>query len=248
MDNNNDMKIALITGANKGIGFEVARQLSQKGIKVLLGSRDEERGKKAVEQLISENFPVSLIQIDVTNQLTIDKAVEEVTKQYGRLDILINNSSVYLKESRPSELSLDILRQNFEVNFFGAFSLIKAFLPLLRQSPSACIVNVSSVFGSFHFHETTTKESYFHSAFCTSKAALNMLTLLLAKDLHGSKIKVNACALRLKPSELLHHNYHLHHDHNVEVAVRSIIHVATAFEDDGPTGKVFGQDGEECKW
>ena len=152
--NNNNSRIALITGGNKGIGFEVARQLAQKGIQVLIGSRDEIRGEKAAEQLASENLPVTYIQIDVTNQSTIDLAVTEVANAYGHLDILINNSGVYLKEPRPSELTLDIIRQNFEVNFFGAFAVTKAFLPLLRQSASGRIVNVSSGLGSFYFHET----------------------------------------------------------------------------------------------
>ena len=111
-------KIALITGANKGIGFEVARQLAQKNIQVLIGSRDETRGKKAVEQLLAEKLPVSLILIDVTNQSSIEAAVDEVTNKYGHLDILINNSGVYGKEAKPSELTLDVIQENFAVNFF----------------------------------------------------------------------------------------------------------------------------------
>ena len=239
---NHHSRIALITGGTKGIGLEVARQLAQKGIEVLIGSRDEIRGEKVAEQLAAECLPVTYIQLDVTNQATIDLAVTEVANAYGRLDILINNSSVFLKESRPSELSMDMFRQNFEVNFFGTFAVTKAFLPLLRQSSSASIVNISSTLGSFYFQETN-KESHFHCAYSASKTSLNMLTFLLAKDLRSTKIKVNSCALKSTPNELMHH-----HDHTMEIAARSIVHIATLFDDDGPTGKVFGQDGEESKW
>jgi len=234
-------RVALITGGTKGIGLEVARQLVQKGIEVLIGSRDEIHGEKVAEELASENLPVTYIQIDVTNQATIDLAVTEVANAYGRLDILVNNSGVYLKEPRPSELTLDMIRQNFEVNFFGAFAVSKAFLPLLRQSSSGRIVNVSSSLGSFHFHETT-KESHFHCAYSTSKASLNMLTLLLAKDLKGTRIKVNACVPSLTATELTHY-----HNHPMEIAAKSIISLAILL-DDGPSGKIFGQDGEEDKW
>jgi len=234
-------RIALITGGTKGIGLEIARQLAQKGIEVLIGSRDEIQGEKVSEQLATENLPVTYIQIDVTNQATIDLAVTEVANAYGRLDILINNSGVYLKESRPSELTLDIIRKNFEVNFFGAFAVTKAFLSLLRQSSSGRIVNVSNRLGSFYFNETS-KELHSHCAYSASKASLNMLTLLLAKDLKGTKIKVNACAPILTSTELTHY-----HNHSVEIAAKSIVSLAT-LSDDGPTGQIFRQDGEEDKW
>jgi NAD(P)-dependent dehydrogenase (short-subunit alcohol dehydrogenase family) len=239
--NTNNSRVALITGASRGIGFEVARQLAQKGIEVLIGSRDEERGEKASKQLASENLPVTYIQIDVTNQATIDLAVTEITNGYGRLDILINNSGIYLKEPRPSELTLDMIRQNFEVNFFGAFAVTKAFLPLLRQSSSGRIVNVSSDLGSFHFHETD-KRSYFHCAYSASKASLNMLTLQLAHDLKGTRIKVNACTPGFTATELTHY-----HGHVVEIGAKSTVFLAT-LSDDGPSGKFFGYECEEDKW
>jgi NAD(P)-dependent dehydrogenase (short-subunit alcohol dehydrogenase family) len=239
--NKNNSRIALITGGTKGIGLEVARQLAQKGIEVLIGSRDEIRGEQAAKQLASENLPVTYIQIDVTNQATIDLAVTEVANAYGRLDILVNNSSIYLKEPRPSELTLDVIRQNFEVNFFGAFSVTKAFLSLLRQSTSGSIVNVSNGLGSFYFHENN-KESSFHCAYSASKASLNMLTLQLAKDLKGTKIKVNACTPDVIPTELTHY-----HNHEIEIAAKPVVFLATLC-DDGPTGKFFGQECEENKW
>ncbi|CAF2540839.1 unnamed protein product [Rotaria sp. Silwood2] len=241
MATNNENKIALITGANKGIGFEVARQLAQKGIQVLLGSRDEQRGKKAVEQLISENLPVSLIQIDVTNQSLIDVAVSEITNKYGHLDILINNSGIYIKEPRPSQLTLDIIQNNFNVNFFGAFSVTKSFLPLIRKSLSGRIVNVSSALGSIYFHETC-KQSYFHLAYSASKASLNMLTYQLAQELKNTNIKINVCTPGLTATELT--NFH---GHSVEIGAKPIVFLAT-LPDDGPSGKYFNENCEEEKW
>jgi NAD(P)-dependent dehydrogenase (short-subunit alcohol dehydrogenase family) len=241
MATNIDDKIALITGANKGIGFEVARQLAQKGIQVLLGSRDKARGKQAVEQLHSENLPVSLIQIDVTNPSTIDAAVTDVTNRYGRLDILINNSGMYVKEPRPSQLTLETIRENFEVNFFGAFSVTKAFLPLLQKSSAGRIVNVSSGLGSFHFHQTN-KQGYFHLAYSASKASLNMLTFQLARELKNTNIKVNCCTPGLTATGLT--NFH---GHSVEIGAKSTVFLAT-LPDDGPSGKFFDENCQEDQW
>ena len=237
--NNYNNRVALITGGTKGIGLEVARQLAYKGIQVLIGSRNETQGEQ-----VAEHLPVRYIVIDVTDPATIELAVTEVANAYGRLDVLINNSSLFLKETRPSEVPLEMLRKNFDVNLFGAFAVTKAFLPLLRQSSSACVVNISNALGCFYY-QNLAGDSTRHLAFSVSKAALNMLTLLLAKDLEASKIKVNACALKLTPTDLI--NFHSH-NHAVEVAIRSIVHVATLFEDNGPTGKIFGQDGEEYRW
>jgi len=237
----NTNRIALITGANRGIGFEVARQLAQKGIEVLLGARDPVKGEEVAERLDAENLPVTFIHLDVTDQSTIDLAVTEVANAYGRLDILINNAGVYGKEPRPSDLTVDILRHNFEVNFFGAVAVTKAFLPLLRQSSAGRIVNVSSGLGSFYFHESV-KPGSFHCAYSASKASLNMFTLQLARDLRGTKIKVNACTPGLTATELT--NFH---GHPVEIGAKSSIFLAT-LPDDGPTGKFFDEHCHEDKW
>ncbi|CAF1447173.1 unnamed protein product [Rotaria magnacalcarata] len=234
-------RVALITGGTKGIGFEVARLLAERGIEILIGSRDETKGEIAAEKLASENLPVTYVLIDVTNQATIDLAVTEVENSYGRLDILINNSSIYLPEPRPTELSLDMIRLNFEVNFFGAFSVTKAFMPLLRQSSAGRIVNISNDLGSFYVHQTS-RQPQFHCAYSASKASLHMLTLQLANDLKATRIKVNACA----PGSI-HTDLTTHHEHATELATKPIIYLAT-LSDDGPTGKFFGQHCEEVKW
>ena len=241
MANESTNRIALITGANRGIGFEVARQLAQKGIEVLLGARDPVKGEEAAEKLSAENLHVTFIQIDVTDQSTIDLAVTEVANAYGRLDILINNGGVFEKEPRPSELSMESLRRHFDVNFFGAFAMTKAFLPLLRQSSAGRIVNVSSGLGSFDFNEAS-KQSHFHFAYSASKVSLNMYTLQLARDLKKTKIKVNACTPGLTATELT--NYH---GHPVETGAKSTVFLAT-LPDDGPTGKFFDEHCVETKW
>jgi NAD(P)-dependent dehydrogenase (short-subunit alcohol dehydrogenase family) len=234
-------RLALVTGANKGIGFEVARQLASQDIHVLLGSRDEDRGKKAVEQLVSQNLPVSFIQIDVTDQASIDAAVAEITNKHGRLDILINNSGVYGNEKRPSAVTLDVIKHNFDVNFFGAFSVARAFLPLIRKSSAGRIVNVSSGLGSFHFQETN-PQHYFHLGYSASKAALNMMTLQMAQELENTKIKVNACTPGLTATELT--NFH---GHSVEIGAKSSVFLAT-LPDDGPSGKYFDEHCQQHPW
>lgn len=239
---NTNSRIALITGGTKGIGYEVAHHLAQKGIEVLIGSRDEIKGEQVAEQLVSENLSVTYIQIDVTNQATIDLAVTEVANAYGRLDILINNSTLYSKEPRPSDLSSEMIRQNFEVNFFGAIAVTNAFLPLLRQSSSARIVNISSALGSLDFHKKN-HNPHFHCAYSASKASLDMFTLQLAKDLQGTKIKVNGCTADWATIELF---YDHDHGHGMEAAIKSIVHLAT-LPDDAPTGKIFGLEFGEHK-
>ena len=234
-------RIALVTGANKGIGFEVARQLGQKNIHVLLGSRDIARGQKAVDQLTAERLRVSLIQIDVTNRSLIDAAVQEITTKYARLDILVNNSGVFQQELRPSELTVEHFRHTFEVNFFGAISVTKAFLPLLRQSTSARIVNVSSGLGTFGLNQVLI-QPYSHCTYSTSKTALNMYTFQLARDLKETKIKVNACTPGLTATELTNYD-----GHPVEVGARPIVLLAT-IPDDGPNGTFYGEDCQENPW
>jgi NAD(P)-dependent dehydrogenase (short-subunit alcohol dehydrogenase family) len=237
----NSNRIALITGGNRGIGFEIARQLSLQGITVLIGSRDVEKGEAAAKQLSSDNRSVTCIPIDVMKQATIDQAVNQITDIYGRLDILVNNSGVYIDEPKPNALTLDVLRHNFEVNFFGVCAVTNAFMPLLRKSSAGRIVNVSSELASFAFHEKCA-QSHFHCAYSASKTALNMFTLQLSVDLKNTKIKVNACTPGLTATELT--NYR---GHSVEIGAKSSVFLAT-LPDDGPTGKFFGYDCNEHPW
>lgn len=187
-------KVALITGANKGIGFETSRQLGRLGCKVLLGARDEERGNKAVETLKKEGIDAQLLVLDVTNQDTIDHAVKFIEKEYGHLDILINNAGVFFEKGvLPSQLKMKILRETFEVNFFGVFAMTTALLPLLKKSTGGRIVNVSSGQGSLT-RSSRPDSTRLQLAYNSSKAAVNALTIQLAKELKDTPIKINSAA------------------------------------------------------
>ena len=149
-------KIALITGANKGIGLETARQLGKEKITVLLGARDLAKGEKAVEELKKDGVTAQAIAIDVNDEKSIRAAAEKVEQEFGHLDILINNAGTMIddREGKVSEQSLDIWRRTFDTNLFGLIATTQAFLPLLRKSEAGRIVNLSSILGSVGLHAT----------------------------------------------------------------------------------------------
>jgi NAD(P)-dependent dehydrogenase (short-subunit alcohol dehydrogenase family) len=183
-------RVALITGANKGIGLETARQLGKQGITVLVGSRDLKRGETATAILRSEGISAQSISLDVANQKSIDSAAEEVARQFAKLDILINNAAILPEIKPPIECDLGNLRATFDTNFFGLVAVTQAFLPLLRKSPAARIVNVSSLLGSLAGFQSG--KDYF--AYSASKVAVNAFTIGLAAELRGTPIKVNAAS------------------------------------------------------
>jgi NAD(P)-dependent dehydrogenase (short-subunit alcohol dehydrogenase family) len=193
---NPTQKIALVTGANKGIGLETARQLAQQKITVLLGARDLTKGKAAVGELAKEGLDIRAIEIDVNNSASIERAVAQVQRDFGHLDILINNAGVLVDDygKKVSEQSLDTWRATFATNLFGLIETTQAFLPLLRQSNAGRIVNVSSILGSITYHATPGSPVYDFKvpAYNVSKAAVNAYTVQLAYELKDSKIKVNA--------------------------------------------------------
>jgi NAD(P)-dependent dehydrogenase (short-subunit alcohol dehydrogenase family) len=192
----NNKKIALVTGANKGIGLETARQLAQQNITVLLGSRDLAKGEGAARELGKGGLDVRALEIDVNESASIHKAVAQVERDFGRLDILINNAGVLVDDygKKVSEQSLDTWRATFETNVFGLVATTQAFLPLLRKSDAGRIVNVSSILGSTTYHATPGSPVYDFKvpAYNVSKAAVNAYTVQLAYELKDSKIKVNA--------------------------------------------------------
>jgi len=193
----NEKKIALITGANKGIGFETARQLGQQGVKILLGARDREKGERAAEKLRREKIDASAIVLDANDPVSIQTAAKEVEKEYGHLDILINNAGIMLDDEtkKASEQSLETWRRTFDTNVFGLIATTQAFLPLLRKSPAGRIVNLSSILGSITLHSTPGSpiyESKNYASYNVSKSAVNAYTVQLAYELKDSPIKVNA--------------------------------------------------------
>lgn len=189
-------KIALITGANRGIGLETARQLGKLGMTILLGARDLAKAEKAAEELRREKMEVRPIKIDVAASASIAAAAAMVEKEFGRLDILINNAGVMVDsyDTKISEMPMEIWRRTFDANFFGLIATTQAFLPLLRQSEAGRIVNLSSILGSITYHATPGSPVYDSKvpAYDVSKSAVNAYTVHLAYELRGTKIKVNA--------------------------------------------------------
>jgi NAD(P)-dependent dehydrogenase (short-subunit alcohol dehydrogenase family) len=193
-----EIKVALISGANKGIGLETARQLGKLGYTVLLGSRDALKGEVAARQLRHEGIDARVVKLDVGKQSDIDAAASMIAGEFGKLDALLNNAGVMIEKgwtkNTTSETTLENLRATFETNLFAVFALTKAMLPLLQKSPAGRIVNVSSILGSVSLQATKGSPTYATKLFAynASKAALNMLTISLAHELRHSKIKVNS--------------------------------------------------------
>jgi NAD(P)-dependent dehydrogenase (short-subunit alcohol dehydrogenase family) len=189
-------KIAVITGANKGIGLETARQLGKQNVTVLLGSRDLAQGEAAAKALRADGIDVQALEIDVNDEGSIRRAADKVERDFGRLDILINNAGVLLDDEskKVSEQSLDAWRGTFATNLFGLIATTQAFLPLLRKSQAGRIVNLSSILGSITYHATPGSPVYEHKvpAYNVSKSAVNAFTVQLAYELRDTKIKVNA--------------------------------------------------------
>lgn len=184
--------VTLVTGGNRGMGLELVKELSEAGQKVILGSRNLTKGQEAIEQL--NNKEVDLVQLDVTDDTSIQKAVAELEKKYSHLDILINNAgAVFDNRQKPSEINQTNLRADFDLNYFGTIAVTQAFLPLLKKAPQAKIINISSMMGSITNALDPNSEVYKASAvgYQSSKAALNMYTVQLAKELRTG-ITVNA--------------------------------------------------------
>ncbi|PAD88188.1 carbonyl reductase [Niallia circulans] len=191
-------KITLITGANRGMGFEMAKEIGATGQLILVGARNLEKGQDAIKALRELDIKAELVQLDITNSNSIAQAIEQIQRNYGYLDILINNAGIALDHFQsPSKLSVTTIRQDFEVNFFGLIELTQALLPLLKASGNAKIINISSEMGSLYSATTPTSALYNATAvgYQASKAALNMFTVKLAhelKDLKDATITVNA--------------------------------------------------------
>lgn len=243
----NNKKTALITGANKGIGLETARQLGKQGITVLLGARDLGKGKAAAEALRKEGIDVHSVVIDVSNPESIKKAAAQVERDFGRLDILVNNAGVMNDErgKKVSEQSLAMWRETFDTNVFGLIATTQAFLPLLRKSDAGRIVNLSSILGSIEFHATPGSPIYDSKdtpAYNVSKAAVNAYTVQLAHELKDIKIKVNAAHPGWVKTDMGGEGAML----EIEDGAKTSVALATLGAD-GPNG-VFVHMGQSLPW
>jgi len=194
MEQNHKKKIALITGANKGIGYEVARQLGRQGVTVLVGARNVDLGESAAARLRAEAMDATFIELDVTKPGTVATAAETIRNRHGRLDILVNNAGIAEKgDGPPSVADPDAVRRVLEVNFFGVLAVTQAMLPLVRNSASGRIVMVSSGLGSLAWNADPAWPfaAVKLLGYNGSKALLNMLTVQLAWELRDTPIKVN---------------------------------------------------------
>jgi len=188
-------RIALVTGANKGIGFEIARKLAGAGVHVLIGSRDRARGDAAAAVLTDEGVAAESLHLDLDSAEAIAAAAATIESRFGRLDILVNNAGISDSgDAAPGKASVEAVRRVMEVNFIGTLAVTQAMLPLLRAAPGATIVNVSSSLGSLA--ENADPEAPYYSqrfiGYNASKAALNMLTIQLHEELQAEGIKVNS--------------------------------------------------------
>jgi NAD(P)-dependent dehydrogenase (short-subunit alcohol dehydrogenase family) len=230
----------LITGANKGIGKEIARQLGKLSITVILGARDEKKGEEAEKELRSQGIDALTMRLDVTDQSTIDAAALEIEKKFGKLDILVNNAGIAIDTGKPSSIDMDILYRTYDTNVFGPFRIIKTFLLLLQKSEAGRIVNMSSGLGSLERNSSKYWETSGTKllAYNSSKSALNALTLQFAYELRKTPIKVNAAAPGFVATDINQYRG----TRTVEQGARAPVRLATLPED-GPTGGFFEEEG-----
>jgi NAD(P)-dependent dehydrogenase (short-subunit alcohol dehydrogenase family) len=233
----NETKVALVTGANKGIGYQIARRLGAGGgTVVLVSARDPDRGRTAAGRI--NGVPVPL---DVTDEASVAAAAKWIEREYGRLDILVNNAGILLERGeQPSATSLELIRRTYETNVFGVVAVTNAMLPLLRRAPAGRIVNVSSGLGSLTL--CTTPGHPYHEralmAYDSSKTALNAVTVAYATELRGTAIKVNAADPGYCATDLNGDSGYRTAEQGANAAVR----LAT-LDSDGPTGRFFDEDG-----
>ena len=235
--------VALVTGANQGIGLQIAKDLAAHGFTVLVGSRDLERGEAAAKEVGPDAVA---LQLDVTDRASITAAAGRVRQELGRLDVLVNNAAIsstnmkpgasveeFSRSTRPSNVSLDEVRAVWETNVFGVLAVTQAMLPLLREAPAARIVNVSSGVGSLtrNSEPTFPWRSIFGPVYPASKTALNAMTLAMAIELEPAGIKVNAACPGYTKTNL--NNYS--GTQTLEEGAREPVRLAL-LGPDGPTG------------
>jgi len=231
--------VSLVTGANKGIGFEVARMLGERGSTVLAGARDPGRGAEAEQSLRARGIDARHLLLDVTDNDSITRAAKLVTDEHGRLDILVNNAAITggWDVGAPSQTPLDALRAVYETNVFGIVALTNALLPLLRQAPAGRIVNVSSEVGSIESMSDPdgVLAELVSLPYPSSKTALNMITAMYAKELRTTPLKVNAANPGYCATDLNGHQGF----RTAEQGAEAIVQLATLPED-GPSGILYG--------
>lgn len=232
-------KVALITGANKGIGLETARQLGKLGVTILAGARDLKKGEEAAEVLRGIGVDARAVKLDVVSEADRAAVAKLIEKDFGRLDILINNAAVMLDPrtgNATSTTPMAVLRDTFEPNLFAVVALTQALLPLIRKSPAGRIVNLSSILASLSLHATPGSPIYDAKTFAydASKSALNAFTIHLAHELRETKIKVNSAHPGWVKTDMGGEGAQM----EIIDGAKTSVELAT-LADDGPTGGFF---------
>jgi NAD(P)-dependent dehydrogenase (short-subunit alcohol dehydrogenase family) len=250
-----DKRIALVTGANQGVGLQVAKELVAHGLTVLVGSRNFEKGQAAAKQI---GMGAHALQLDVTDQASITAAAERIRNEFGRLDVLVNNAAIsntgrragvtieeYAQSTLASNVSLDEVRAVWETNVFGVLAVYQAMLPLLRESPAANIVNVSSGVGSLTANADPAYPYHkmFGPVYPASKAALNAMTLAMMIELESTPIKIRLVSPAFTSTNL--NNYA--GTETVEDGSREVVRVALLGPDD-PTGTFTRWENVTIPW
>jgi NAD(P)-dependent dehydrogenase (short-subunit alcohol dehydrogenase family) len=243
-------QVALVTGANKGIGRGAAEQLAALGMTVLIGARDPQRGEEAAAALRGAGGDVHAVTLDVTDPATVREVARQVEERFGRLDVLINNAGITgsgqvspedAHDQVPSSVELDMVRAVFETNVFGVIAVTNALLPLLRRSPAPRIVNVSSHAGSltiFSDPDGPMASLLPSAAYSPSKTALNALTVQYANELRKDGVLVNSAAPGFVDTDSNDHTGFL----TVAQGAAVLVRLAT-LDADGPTGGFFSEEG-----
>lgn len=234
-------QIALVTGANRGLGFETCRQLAQQGIHVILSSRDAAKGQAAVEKLKAEGLTVSYHPLDVANSESIKRLAQFIQKQFGHLEILVNNAGIFIDPQDSAagsifQASLDTLRTTYETNVYGPLQLCQALIPLMQLQGYGRVVNISSGMGQLSDMNGGSP------GYRLSKTALNVLTRIFTDELKGMNILVNSVCPGWVRTDMGGPNAHL----SIEKGVNTVVWLAT-LPDGSPTG-LFFRDRQQIPW
>ncbi len=235
-------QVALVTGSNRGIGFEIAKQLAMKKIEVILTARDSANGEAAVRKIARDGVKkVVAMKLDVSNQVSVDNLLDKVEKTFGRLDILVNNAAILIDKDNvvASNADLETVKATLETNLIGAWRMCKAFIPLMKKNSFGRIVNVSSGAGEFEYMATS---GGYWPAYSVSKASLNALTVMLASELKGTNILVNAVCPGWVRTDMGGSNA----TRSVEEGATTPVWLAT-LPDGEPTGHIFF-DKKQINW
>ncbi|MFB9991892.1 SDR family oxidoreductase [Deinococcus oregonensis] len=233
-------RIALITGANKGLGFEIARQLGQQHHTVLVGARDAERGERAAQHLRGEGLDAHFVPLAVTSDASVTAAATLIEERFGRLDVLVNNAGISLDDAPPSQLSFERLIETYDTNVFGVVRVTQALLPLLRRSDRARIVNMGSAMGSLTYTSDpeNMRSGILLLAYASSKAALHSVTVQFANELRAEGIKVNVADPGYAPTDLSGGQGF----NTIEEGAGPAVRLAT-LDENGPTATILALEG-----